>query len=398
MDRIVYVGADENIFTINPDGSDSKRLTGSTTARTMGSILARPLGQSTVLHSWPTWSPDGSKIAVSRVVLEGEEPQVSLFIIDAETGSLNRVHGNEAGAPPVIANSVPHYMYWSPNSEKLAFIAPTAVALVLFVNDGAENALVSSEGPLYFKWAEDGDSIVIHSRERLSRAVAPFDAPASQLGQMSPIFRVPDVSPDGQTLAYVTEVDQGYALLVGSADGSEAFRNLLSVEPPASILWSPVDNVIALADGARANSPGYRRLRLVDPGGGEPVTLVEDRIAAFYWSPDGTHIAYVAIDVESRSLVWKIVPTAGGEPWEVTGFIPSQGMLTALSFFDQYAHSHSFWSPDGTSLVFAGQAGRRTEQSNGASPDQGSIYVINTEPGSFPRRIASGTLAFWSWN
>lgn len=398
MDRIVYVGVDDNIFTINPDGSDSRRLTGSTTACSLGSILASPHGQNTVLHSWPTWSPDGSKIAVSRVLLGGEEPQVSLLTIDADTGALNRIYGNEPGASPIIADSVPHYMYWSPDGEKLAFIAPTALALVLFVNDGSENAVVSSQGPLYFKWAGDGGSIVIHSRDTLARAVAPFDAPAVELADMSPIFRAPDLSVDGQTLAFITEVVQGNALLVGKPDGSEAFRQLEAVVPPAALLWSPVKDVIAVADGGRAGSPGYRQLRLIDPNGGEPVTLVEEPMAAFYWSPDGDHIAYVAIDTDTRRLVWKVVPTGGGEPWELTSFIPSQGMLTALSFFDQYAHSHSIWSPDGKSLVFAGQTGQRTDESNGSAPDRGSVYVISTEPGSLPRRIASGTLAFWSWN
>ena len=177
MNRIVYVGADGNIFTINPDGSDSKRLTGSVTARSMGSILAQPSGQSSVLHTWPTWSPDGGKIAVSRAVFEGEEPQVSLFIIDADTGALNTIYENEAGASPIIADSVPHYMYWSPDGTQLAFIASTPLALVLFVNDGDETVVVSSEGPLYFKWAEDGASMVIHSRDKLSRAVPPSMVP-----------------------------------------------------------------------------------------------------------------------------------------------------------------------------------------------------------------------------
>jgi Tol biopolymer transport system component len=398
VNRIVYVGADENIFTINPDGSGSKRLTGSVTARSMGSILAQPQGQSSVLHTWPTWSPDGARIAVSRVVFEGEEPQVSLFVIDADTGALNTIYENEAGASPIIADSVPHYMYWSPDAEKLAFIASTALALVLFVNDGSENVVVSSEGPLYFKWAGDGGSMVIHSGDELSRAVAPFDAPAAEIASMSPIFRAPDLSADGQTAAYITGVEQGYGLLTGRSDGSEAFRELMPVGAPAALLWSPNEDVIAVVDGARPGSPGYRRLRLVNPEGGEPTTLVEEPLASFYWSPDGKHIAYVAIDVELRRLVWKVVSTSGGEPWELATFIPSQGMLTAISFFDQYAHSHSFWSPDGESLVFAGQTSRGSQESNGATPDEGSVYVINTEPGSLPRRIASGTLAFWSWN
>ena len=398
MNRIVYVGADGNIFTINPDGSDSKRLTGSVTARSMGSILAQPSGQSSVLHTWPTWSPDGGKIAVSRAVFEGQEPQVSLFVIDADTGALNTIYENEAGASPIIADSVPHYMYWSPDGAKLAFIASTALALVLFVNDGDKTVVVSSEGPLYFKWAEDGGSMVIHSRDKLSQAVAPFDAPAAELAAMDPIFRSPDLSSDGETVAYITSVGQGYALLAGRTDGSEAFRELMPVAAPAALLWSPVEDVVAVVDGARPGSPGYRRLRLVDPDGREPITLVEEPLAAFYWSPDGKQIAYIAIDVATRRLVWKVVSTIGGEPWELVSFIPSQGMLTAISFFDQYAHSHSFWSPDGESLVFSGQTSRGSQESNGATPDEGSVYVVNTDPGSLPRRIASGALAFWSWN
>ena len=398
MNRIVYVGADGNIFTINPDGSDSKRLTGTTTARSMGGILAQPASDDSVLLTWPTWSPDGSKIALSRAILTGAEPQVSLLSIDHETRAIDTIYQNEPGANTVIASSVPHYMYWSPDSEKLAFIAPTTTALVLFVNDGTETSVVSSEGPLYFNWAADSRSMIVHSRDNLSRVAAPFDGPATDLGPMDPIFRVPDLSPDGQTVAYVAGADDGYALHLGKPDGSEPVRQILSVETPTAILWSPVGDLIAVADGSHPRAPGYRQLRLVNPDGGEPVTLFEDSFAAFYWSPDGTHIAYVAINRETRRLVWKIAPTDGGEPWPLTGFIPSQGTLAAMSFFDQYAHSHSFWSPDGKSLVFAGQTGRGIEETNGSGPDQGSVYVLNIEPGSLPRRIAGGTLAFWSWN
>ena len=398
MNRIAYVGVDENIFTINPDGSDSKRLTGAASARSVGGILAQPLGQTSVLHSWPTWSPDGSRIAVSRVSLEGAEPQVSLLVIDAETGALTRIYENEPGASPVIAESVPHYMYWSANGEKLAFIASTTMALSLFVNDGAENAVVSSQGPLYFKWAQDGNSMLIHSRDTLFRAVAPFNAPPARLAPMDPVFRAPDLSSDGRTAAFLSATEQGHALLAGNADGSEGFREILPVDPPSALLWSPAGDTIAVADDAGAGAPGYRRLRLVDPQTGVATTLLEEPMAAFYWSPDGQRIAYVAIDLDTRRLVWKVVSVSGGEPWQLVSFVPSQGMLTAISFFDQYAHSHSVWSPDSGSLTFAGQTGSGMEESNGATPNQSSIYIMNTEPGSLPRRIASGTLAFWSWN
>ena len=400
MDRIAYVGTDGNIFTINPDGSDSQRLTESMTAGTRGGIQAKPLTQSSIVHTWPTWSPDGSRLAVSRVVLAADgNVTVSLFTLGALEGDLTKVYENEPDASPIIAETVPHYMYWSPDGESLAFIASTPTALTLFVHTGAvQNTTVSNEGPLYFKWAGDSGSMLIHSRDQLLSYAVPFDKPPVELAPMDPIYRAPDLSRDGRHAAYISSVEQGSSLLVGDPNGAGQFRELTPVDGYGALLWSPTEDVIAVADSSVQGAPGHGRLRLISPDGSEPRTLVEEPLVSFFWSPNGKLIAYVAIDIQRQSLVWKVVRASGGEPWELADFVPTREMLTALSFFDQYAHSHSVWSPDSTRLVFAGQAARAPGAANGASPNEGSIYVINTEPGSLPREIANGTLAFWSWN
>ncbi len=86
MDRIAYVGTDGNIFTINPDGSDSRRLTGNITAGAQGIIQASLLQEGFIFYTWPTWSPDGKKLAVSQIILEGDVPTVSLFTLGTSEG------------------------------------------------------------------------------------------------------------------------------------------------------------------------------------------------------------------------------------------------------------------------------------------------------------------------
>ncbi|MCZ6535617.1 MAG: hypothetical protein V3U95_01835 [Dehalococcoidia bacterium] len=399
MDRIAYVGTDDNIFTINPDGSDSRRLTGNITAGAQGIIQASLLQQGFIFYTWPTWSPDGKKLAVSQIILEGDVPAVSLFTLDTSEGELTKVYENEPQASPIIANNVPHYMYWSPNSESLAFIAPTPGGLTLFVHAlNQDNTTISSEGPLYFKWAQDNRSLLIHARDTLLTVTVPFGNKPLELAPMNPIFRAPDLSSNGRQAVYISNVVQGYGLLVGDPGAAGEFQQLESVGGNAALLWSPTGDSIAVADSESPDDLVHNRLRIISSDGSESRTLVEEPLAAFFWSPNGEKIAYVAVDAQEQSLTWKIVSIEGGEPWELVKFAPSAELLAMIGFFDQYAHSHSLWSPDSTRLVFAGGAGRETGETNGASPNVSSIYVINTEPGSLPRKIASGSLAFWSWN
>ena len=69
-----------------------------------------------------------------------------------------------------------------------------------------------------------------------------------------------------------------------------------------------------------------------------------------------------------------------------------------LSFFDQYAYSHSPWSPDGTRLVTAGRTGPVAERRNGEAAAGARVYVLDAVGEEPPREIAQGGMAVWSWN
>ena len=79
-------------------------------------------------------------------------------------------------------------------------------------------------------------------------------------------------------------------------------------------------------------------------------------------------------------------------------FQPSSDVLSMLSFFDQYAYSHSPWSPDGTRLVVAGTQEASLGSSNGQSPTGDRVFVLEVSGATPPKEIAAGSLAFWSWN
>jgi TolB protein len=172
----------------------------------------------------------------------------------------------------------------------------------------------------------------------------------------------------------------------------------LEVGANSAFLWSPRRAELAVADQSDPNSLVFQRLRLVSAEGGDERTLVEEPLIAFYWSPDGEQLAWVALDPESRVFQWKVMSRDGGEVRDLLRFHPSGEVLIMLSFFDQYAYSHSPWSPDSSRLVVAGNLEPVSERRDGHTPTGARVYVLDATGNQPARDIAEGTLAFWSWN
>ena len=77
-----------------------------------------------------------------------------------------------------------------------------------------------------------------------------------------------------------------------------------------------------------------------------------------------------------------------GKSTALSIFFPSRDMIYYLNFFDQFARSHSLWSPDGHYLAFAGvdTLGKQ------------SVMILDTRTPSDPIRVGSGSIGIWSWN
>jgi TolB protein len=401
VDRITYVNSAGDVFTIKGDGSDRRQLTGATRASS-GPLLAQGIGFDN-FYAWPTWSPDGTRLAVSRVRSSGgRDAEVTIQSLDSSTGSSRTVYHSDF--PGLVADGSPHYLYWSPDSRNLSFLASTPEGLTLYITDTAtDNSQIGVErgAPLYYSWSGDGRSLAVHIGEDVKLLRELSDHVSGEVLATAPGFRVPAFSPDGQWLAYVNQTESGNALFMVQVDDLDHPTRLTSVGAFSAFMWSPTGEELAVADQTSSNMAAFQRLRVVSAGSGQERVVTEDSLLAFYWSPDGRRIAWVGLEREQQTFEWKvssIVPGAIGEGRSLFKFHPSGEVFTMLSFFDQYAYSHSPWSPDSSHLVVAGTERMPFERRNGHTPTGARVFVLDADSNIPPRDISEGILACWSWN
>ena len=403
VNRIVYQDNNGGLFTIAPDGSDARQLGNELPGlprRIPVSLPGQP-PQAGAYYFWPAWSPDGARIAVSLVRISQEAPGLSVLLLDAATGEAEAIYTNELNA--AIADGSPHYLHWSPDGRRLAFISATPEGLTLFAWDGAAGgpaeALITGS-PLYFGWSPDGASALTHAGDRLLSLPAHPSGGATPnlIAEDSTNFRAPSYSPDGASFVHYGRAAGGSGLVLDAAAGNAPARLLFESPHLLAFLWAPDGRRLAVGEYATPGSPLMDRIMLVSPEGGEPELLTDEQSVAFFWAPGGDRIAWVGVDAPSREMLW-LTAEPGGDaaPQTLFKFRPSGETFALFSFCDQYAQSHSPWSPDGQSLVFAGSHGAGMGRANGSAPDADQIYVLDTATGE-SRAIAAGKLAFWSWN
>ena len=143
----------------------------------------------------------------------------------------------------------------------------------------------------------------------------------------------------------------------------------------------------------------HRGLTIYGEGSDEVLLETTDAVVAAFWSPDGSRIAYVSLADKPGVLRWMMLDVRDGSRWPLVDFVPTLDQLTMFQFFDQYAYSHSLWSPDGRSLVFAGNLEDQASvvSYGSAQPaDQTYIYVMDTERAPLVSSVAEGLLGVWS--
>lgn len=397
VDRIAYVGDDGNVYTANGDGSGRRQHTLIETGP-VASLISTGLAQArTSYYAWPTWSPDGTRLAASRVVGEGTQRDgVDLRVIDLATNRETVVYRNSPEIPAFVAQRSPHYPYWRSDGRQLAFLASGAPGLTLYTvdADGETHAKEAVSGaPLYFALAPSGSGALLHANGELQAGSWTDEMELTPLGLTSNAYQAPDWSHDGKRMAFIDEdANGGLSLHTANAGGGDAVA-LAEVDRQAAFLWSPAGLLIAYTDAPHPNAALFTRLTVVDASTGGEVVAIAGPVIAFFWSPDGSRLAYASVDEGGEWLAWKVVALDGSPPRDLARFAPSPATFILLRYFDQYAKSHSVWSPDGSMLVFAG----RTPEPDGSAPASDRVVVLDANGVGEPRAIAEGTAAFWSW-
>lgn len=382
-DLLVVIDGDGNIVTMRPDGSDVNPLTEGADER--------------LRFTQPTWSPDGSRVAWTEV--DGRSDDVATALVTATVAGDRRTRA-DVGFPPF-------YLYWDPTSTQLAYLGTGASQLemgILDVAGGGDTPNTVDQGqPYYFAWAPDGSELLVHVGAGRLQWMTPTGE-TTDVGPNPGRFPAPDWSSD--RIAYAaTDGARQYLAVADRAGGDET--RIAEFDGFASFLLSPDGSQIAyqtfsgpggdqgvtaagpgvLAAGELQAQAGGGGLSVADTRTGRSITLTSQPELAFFWSPAGDRLLSLGREPGAAPGVLRWRVWEGDDGYTAVSFIPTPTFVRDyLPFFDQYAHSMSLWSPDGSAFAYA---------ATGAGGRPG-IWVLDAVEGADAVRIGDGSFVAWS--
>lgn len=403
-DRIVVQTAAEQLLTIRPDGTNAVPLTNPAEG---------------TANRQPSWAPDGSRLAWTATGADAT----------AEVRSA-RFDGTEWLQFPAGAD--PFALSFDVSATRIAYLQSSTAGFDLALADLATGAVrVLDQGsPYWFAWSPDGDAVLINaSGIRLDRV--PLDGPVVVLEDLPALFQSPAWLPGPLSLVFADEADGEPTLVVTGRDG-EGRRPLVSYEGYLQFAVSPASGFIAMQAIDEAQAPQVQVITasfqtepppfqedVVDPieqdalyvlpiFGGEPFSITDSPSLAWFWSPDGSTLAWVqkvaataedTTDCSSADPAVRAGTIATAYQWSFwrsgtltfgPSFYPSWELrCTYLPFFDQYGKSTTFFSPDGTQFVYAGA-------SEPGEPSQ--VWVTGTEGFETTGVVVAGDGTFAAWS
>ena len=360
--RIAFITLNGQVATVNPDGSEPR-------------VLSAGAQQ----FQFPAWSPEGGSLAVLGSDSSGGFVQVLADEVDAQPNELYR-----------SATEGPFYLYWSPDSAQVSFLANRAegglgMHVVPVEDVPVGESLVATGNPFYWQWTADAERMFIHTgftgeRSRLGFINSDEDTLEENLAPPGR-FQAPGLSPSGRYVAYAANTPgRGSEVVIQTVPGSdEELTREASHAGFAALSWSPVRDELAFMSPDTEAQAAFGPIKLLDAETGLLETLTERRAVAFFWSPDGNTIAFFTParsgggDVAETGTLQKInqrsmnqqpvnqqgvlldlyaIDVAERTEELVATFTPTPVFTGQfLPFFDQYALSHSVWSPDSDALV-----------------------------------------------
>ena len=218
------------------------------------------------------------------------------------------------GSDPISVHrenaSTPLFLNWNPDGEKLSFMTYVdplsnggAANLSLWTVDVTENAnprLLADGFPLFYSHEPDSDRAVVHI------GGAHANNPEARLALFTPggdsergfelqpaVFQSPAWSPDGTQILLAVEDLQGRNALVLSSLQGQIRKTLTTFENSIAFSWAPDADYIGYIDSDRTRQGASGQLTILNPYTLDEIFVSEEqRVNAFFWSPDGEEIVY----------------------------------------------------------------------------------------------------------
>jgi Tol biopolymer transport system component len=313
--RTVAFESHGNVWLMQPDGTSKRKITD----------VAVGGGQSA---SDPTWSPDGTKFSwVLRTDLGTEV----IHVANADGTGDKEIFGGDLsfqGGPA-----------WSPDSATLVFARSST-------------------------W-DCCDDIFTIGVDGTGLTQLTYDAARVS----SPVW-----SPDGSTIAWVSERDGNPEVYVVNADGTGETRLTSTDAPESTPAWSPDGSKLAFVSQRDGNEELYR----MSPNGGDVVRLTDDpsRDEDPVWAPDASWVAFVS---------WRNDPTCEFDCNTDIYVVAPDGLVTTRMTDDPAEEFEPTWSPDGARFVFSRQL----------TPDPVLFEAGSNGEGLVQLTLDGGTAADW---
>lgn len=398
--RIGFIGADGNLYTIQPDGEDRQAVT-----QDAGPVEGQELS---VSYQAPTWAPQSGYLGFFRLEETSEAVRSARVQMWTPDGDVRDLYSGE---------DIPIYLYWGPDGETLSFLSSSRQIpeLRLRVVEPGDDPTVLDQGrPYYWDWAPDGSSLFAHVggsmdanplNARLT-TLSLRDRERQDLGVAPGVFQAPAFSPNGERVLVSGAAGEEAAGLLLLNSSGEFVRKLADAPRATAFAWSPNGEQIAYVTQNPGDRLGFGELVLIDLNeAGEATQRATDlsTVAGFFWSPTGRQLAAFVPEFapegedqqvdfrrqDSRLLLHLyLVQAESGESEPLASFQPTGDFLNTLPFYDQYHRSATIWSPDGRQIVYTARL-----------PSGGtSVSVVPAEPGGEAQSVAQGTFALWSFD